>query len=345
MIGPTTLPSVRTIAGVARGDVDFAALIEAGEPVVLKAVATDLPLVAAGRRGVEAAMAYLLRFDTGRAMVGFVGAPEIGGRFFYNADLTGMNYVAGRAPLADYLERIRANIAGETAESVYLGSTDLDAFFPGLRAENPVVGADVLSTYGASLASLWIGNRTTAAAHWDLSNNIACPLVGRRRFTLFPPDQAANLYPGPLEPTPGGQVVSMVDFRSPDYARYPGFRDALESARIAELDPGDVLVYPALWWHQVEALDDFNVMVNYWWNDVPAFVDTPMTTLLHALLSLRDRPVGEKQAWHALFDYYVFGPAERAADHLPPHARGALDTLDVIAARRLRAQVQHRLNR
>ncbi|MGU3391251.1 cupin-like domain-containing protein [Sphingomonas sp. M1A8_2b] len=341
----TTLPAVRTIEGIARGDIDFAALIEAGEPVVLKAVATDLPLVEAGRRGVEAAMAYLLQFDAGRPVVGFVGPPEIGGRFFYNTDLTGMNYTAGRAPLADYLARIRVNQSEATPESVYLGSTDLDLYFPGLRAANQIVGTEALPASGQSLASLWIGNRTTAAAHWDMSNNIACPLVGRRRFTLFPPDQVANLYPGPLEPTPGGQVVSMVDFRAPDFARYPGFREALASARVADLDPGDMLVYPALWWHQVEALDAFNVMVNYWWNDVPAFVDTPMTTLLHALLSLRDRPEREKRAWRAMFDYYVFGPADRAADHLPPNARGALDTLDDRAARRLRAQVQQRLNR
>jgi hypothetical protein len=338
-------PAVRTVEGLNRGDIDFAALVEAGEPVVLKGVAADLPLVEAGRQGVDAAMAYLLRFDSRRPVIGFVGEPEIGGRFFYNHDVTGMNYTAGRAPLAEYLDRIRAGIAAGDAASVYLGSTDLDAYFPGLRDENPVVAAGELPGAGMSLASLWIGNRTTAAAHWDMSNNIACPLVGRRRFTLFPPDQVANLYPGPLEPTPGGQVVSMVDFVTPDYDRHPGFRDALGAARVAELEPGDMLVYPALWWHRVEALDDFNVMVNYWWNDVAAFVDTPMTTMLHALLSLRDRPEGEKRAWRELFDYYVFGPAARAGEHLPPHARGALAPLDETAARRLRAQVLQRLNR
>ena len=345
MTGAGTLRTVRTIEGMTRGEIDFAALIEAGEPVVLKAVATDLPLVEAGREGSDAAMAYLLRFDGGRPVVGFVGDPKIEGRFFYNDDVSGMNYTAGRAPLVEYLDRIRAGIADGGATSVYLGSTDLDAFFPGLREENPVVAKDDLPGAKTSLASLWIGNRTTAAAHWDMSNNIACPLVGRRRFTLFPPDQVANLYPGPLEPTPGGQVVSMVDFVAPDHDRHPGFRDALGVAQVADLDPGDMLVYPALWWHRVEALDDFNVMVNYWWNDVPAFVDTPMTTMLHALLSLRDRPDGEKRAWRALFDYYVFGPAERAGDHLPPHARGPLATLDEMAARRLRAQVLQRLNR
>jgi hypothetical protein len=111
------------------------------------------------------------------------------------------------------------------------------------------------------------------------------------------------------------------------------------------MEPGDVLFYPALWWHQVEALDPFNAMINYWWNPVPAWFDTPQTTLLHALLSLRDRPENEKRAWRALFEYYVFGPADRAASHLPEAARGALAPIDEPTARRLRAQVLNRLNR
>ena len=170
-------------------------------------------------------------------------------------------------------------------------------------------------------------------------------MLGQRRFTLFPPGQIANLYPGPLEPTPGGQVVSLVDFRAPDLDRFPRFAQALETAQVAELGPGDAVIYPALWWHHVEALSDFNMMVNFWWNDAPAFMDTPMNTLLHGLLSLRDRPAAEKEAWRALFDYYVFGPADRPTAHLPEAARGALAPLDPARARRLRATLLDRLNR
>ena len=86
-------------------------------------------------------------------------------------------------------------------------------------------------------------------------------------------------------------------------------------------------------------------MINYWWNPVPAFIDTPQTTLLHALLSLRDRPETEKRAWRALFDYYVFGPADRAGAHLPEHAKGSLGPVDETKARRLRAQVTRKLQR
>jgi len=162
---------------------------------------------------------------------------------------------------------------------------------------------------------------------------------------LFPPDQIANLYPGPLEPTPGGQVVSMVDLRAPDFDRFPAFREALEHAQVAELEPGDLLIYPAMWWHNVEALDAFNVMINYWWNAVPRFVDTPMITLKHALLSLRDRPEHEKAAWRELFDYYVFGDPQQAASHLPEHVQGPLGRMDDVSVRRLRADILARLNR
>jgi hypothetical protein len=339
------LPPVRTIEGLTRGQVDFPALIAAGEPVVLKALATDLPLVRAGGEGADAAMAYLHRFDVGRPVVGYTADAAIGGRFFYDDTLAAMNFAASRGALGDYLTQIRATLDAPDAPSCYIGSTDLDTCLPGLRGENEVVPECATLGRGKPVVSIWIGNRTIAAAHWDTSNNIACPMVGRRRFTLFPPSAVDGLYPGPLEPTPGGQVVSMVDFRAPDLDRYPRFAQALAAAQVAELDPGDVLVYPALWWHQVEALDGFNVMVNYWWNDVPAFADAPMTTLLHALLSLRERPDAEKQAWRAMFDFYVFGPAERAGAHLPPAARGALAPLDEQAARRLRAQVLQRLNR
>jgi hypothetical protein len=195
------------------------------------------------------------------------------------------------------------------------------------------------------LVSIWIGNPSIASAHYDAPNNLACCAVGRRRYTLFPPDQIHNLYPGPLDLNPGGQAISMVDFADPDFDRYPRFRDAAAAAQIADLEPGDALFYPSMWWHQVEALDPFNVMINYWWNTSPAFMGTPMNVLRHALLSLRDRPDHEKVAWKHVFDYYVFGPAAESGVHLPEEARGVLAPIDDNMARRLRAQLLKALNR
>lgn len=310
-------------------------------PLIIDGFVDHWPLVVAGRRSAQAAMEMLLSHYGGKPVTGYVGAQEAKGRFFYNETMTGFNFERSRAPLPHYLDMIRKDDAG-IGPAVYVGSTDVDQYFPGLRARN-----DLPPLFGeaAPTVSLWIGNRTVAATHYDSSHNLACCLVGRRRFTLFPPDQVGNLYPGPLEPTPGGQVVSMVDPAAPDLDRYPRFAMAMEACEVADLSPGDMLFYPALWWHQVEALDGFNVMMNYWWDSVPAYIDTPMATLLHGLLSLRSRPAAEKAAWRALFDHYLFGTPEQARDHLPGHAQGPLAPLSAADARRLRAMVMQRLNR
>ena len=345
VLASATLRRTETRTGVAIDDIAVGTLIEAGRPVILKGAAAVWPLVRAGRESPEAAATLLRAADAGRPVVVYVGEPAIRGRFHYTADATAMNFTSERAALGDVLDRLLALPDTAEAPALYVGSTDLDSFLPGLRDANDIVPSDGTFTDHPPLASIWIGNRTVASAHHDMSNNAAICAVGRRRFTLFPPDQVANLYPGPLSPTPGGQVVSMVDFAAPDRDAFPRFAAAVAAGSVADLEAGDVLVYPALWWHHVEALDDFNVLVNYWWNAAPAFMDTPMDTMLHALLSLRDRPAQEKRAWRAMFDHYVFGDAEAVAAHLPPPARGPLAPLDELGARQVRAYLLHRLNR
>jgi hypothetical protein len=335
----------RVLEGLDAATLPVAELIAEGRPAILRGIARDLPIVQAGAEGPAAAIAWLRRFDGGRPVTAYVGDPGIAGRFGYTDDLSALNFTRERGPLGGYLDRLLATLDDAGAPAIYIGSTDIDQYLPGLRAEAVLpFGAPELAA-SPPLVSAWIGNRTVAATHYDMSNNMASCLVGRRRFTLFPPSEVANLYPGPLEPTPAGQVVSLVDPRAPDLARFPRFADALAAAEVAELEPGDVLIYPALWWHNVEALDAFNVMVNYWWNAVPRWMDTPQVTLLHGLLSLRDRPTHEKAAWRALFDYYVFGPGDRPAAHLPEGAQGDLAPLDDRRARRLRAALLQRMNR
>ena len=342
---PAITRRTRVIEGADARSLPVADLIADGRPAILRGIARDVPLVAAGLESAESAIAWLKQFDGGRPVTAYVGDPAIGGRFGYTEDCTALNFARESGSLSGYLDQILVGLGDSDAPAIYIGSTDIDQYLPGLRAQAALPFGDPQLVEYPPLVSIWIGNRTTARAHFDMSNNIAVTLVGHRRFTLFPPGQAANLYPGPFDLTPAGQVVSMVDFDAPDLDRHPGFAEALAAAEVAEMEPGDALIYPALWWHQVEALDPFNAMINYWWNTSPAFIDTPHTTLLHALLSLRDRPEHEKEGWKALFDYYIFGPADRAGAHLPEHARGPLGTLDEIAARRLRAQLLNRLNR
>ena len=336
---------VREFAGLSLKAIPYAELMESERPAILKGVVSEWEIARRGSQSPQSVIEYLASFDSGRPVVGYTGAPEIGGRFFYNEEVTGLNFEAKRVPLKEFLNRFVEHLGDPLAPAFYIGSTDLDLYLAGLNAENALPVDDPIFGDKPPTVSIWIGNRTIASTHFDFSNNIACNLVGHRRFTLFPPDQIENLYPGPFQPTPGGQVVSMVDLRNPDFDRYPRFRDALANALIADLEPGDALFYPAMWWHNVEAMDAFNVMVNCWWNVSPAFIDTPMTTLLHAILSLRDRPEHEKRAWRTLLDFYVFGDGERPREHLPEHARGILAPLDEMSARQLRSDLLQRLNR
>lgn len=314
----------------------------AGRPMVFRGAGASLPIVQQARQSPAAVMAYLRAHAANRPLTVYRAPPEARGRFHYTAAVDGFNFTAAKEPLDPLLEEL----AAEPEQTIYVGSTDLELFFPGLWAANDPGLADVVADSSAPVVgSLWMGNRTVTAAHYDLSNNCALCAAGRRRFTLFPPDQVGNLYPGPLEPTPGGQVVSMVDFAAPDLDRFPRFAAAMEQARSVVLEPGDVLVYPAMWWHQVEGLDGFNVLLNWWWNAAPDFVDTPQITLLHALLSLRQRPPHERAAWRALFEHYIFGESAAASAHLPAAIRGPLGDIDPVMARRMRAMLTRKLQR
>jgi hypothetical protein len=310
-------------------------------PLVLRGMVADWPVVQAARRSAEECVAYLRRFDRDVQVVAQIAPPEAQGRFFYNEDLTGFNFGPQRVPLAVLLQTLLKSAADPQAPAIYMGSTTLDTYLPGLREENPLQ----LGSREQVLASIWIGNRTRIAAHQDLPDNLACVVAGRRRVTLFPPDQLANLYIGPLDFNPAGQAISLVDFHHPDLARFPRFEQALAHAQMVELEPGDVLMIPSMWWHHIEALEPFNVLVNYWWRDVPAYMDTPMNALMLALMSIRDLPPEQRSTWQEIFRHYVFEPGDATAGHIPEAARRILGPMDENRARELRARLLQRINR
>jgi hypothetical protein len=316
-------------------------LLSSGQPAVLKGVVRDWTLVQAGLRSPQEAMSYLRSFYNGKPVQYSFGEPDIAGRPFYNKDFTELNCVVRREGLDAVLAGIETHLNDEQPPTYYVASLLVDSVLPGLRANNELN----LTSLGIDTpATIWIGNRTIASCHYDAPNNIACCAVGRRRFTLFPPEQIVNLYPGPLELTPGGQAVSVVDLNNPDLERYPRFREALSAGQWAEVEPGDAVFVPSMWWHHVEGLSAFNALINYWWSSSPQFIPTPMHALYHALWTIRDRPEQERRAWKHVFDYYVFGSAQPAAEHLPEQARGILGPIDDTRARQIRAMLINKLN-
>jgi Cupin-like domain len=308
-------------------------------PFVLRGLVAHWPLVQAGLQSPRAARAYLLERARDVPFAVSVGPPGHDGRMFYDQTMA-MNFQMARGKLADIFGSIDANEARADPPSMYLASIDVPGHFDGVATENALeLGAR------EPIASLWIGTPTRIAAHNDFPHNLACCVAGRRRFTLFPPDQFRNLYLGPIDNTPAGRAVSMVDFHAPDFAAHPGFADALGHGMVAELEPGDALLIPSMWWHHVEGLAVFNILLNYWWRDTPRFLGQPQDALNHAILSIRDLPPEDRAIWRDLFDYYVFDNTAQSSDHIPAGARGVLDPLTAETAGRLRAFLLRTLSR
>ncbi len=162
---------------------------------------------------------------------------------------------------------------------------------------------------------------------------------GRRKVTLFPPDQLANLYVGPLDLTPAGQPISTVDLSQPNLGQHPKFGLAQKVGLETELGPGDALFIPSMWWHQVESLDAINMMVNLWWTESSGYLGSPLNALMHTLLAIRDIPQEQKEHWKRLFDYYVFEMDVNEFDHIPEKAKGILAPLTEKIADTLKARV------
>jgi len=309
------------------------------QPFVVRGLVKDWPLVTRGLNSAHEAREYLLERARPVPFTVTIGQPGRDGRLFYDDDFE-MNFRTARGKLPDIFRGFDDNEGRSDAPAIYLTSVDMKLFFDGLVEDNlsPVDDRDPLH-------SIWIGTATRIAAHNDFPRNLACCAVGRRRFTIFPPEQFENLYLGPLENTPAGRAVSMVDFHAPDFDAHPRFAEALRHAQVVELEAGDAVYIPSMWWHHVEGLDPFNVLVNYWWRDTPAFLGQPQEALNHAILAIRDLPPEERNFWRKLFDHYVFENPAEVTDHIPEQARGILSPLTSRTAGQIRAFLLRTLNR
>jgi hypothetical protein len=316
-------------------------VMASGTPAVLRGLVRQWPAVAAGRRGGAAVVEYLRRFDNGTPVDAIMTPPEVAGRVFYNADMSGFNFVRNRLPVSAVAEQVLRYAGFARPPAVAVQSALISDCLPGFTAENSL---GILEP--AIEPRIWFGNAITTPTHLDEWNNIGCVVCGRRRFTLFPPEQIGNLYVGPLDFAPTGAPMSLVTLREPDLGRFPRFRAALAAAVSAELAPGDAIFIPHLWWHHVESLEPFNVLVNYWWHaagGTTGSTGSGFDALLLALLNLRSLPEPARAAWRALFEHYIFGPHAEVTAHIPEHRRGMLGPLAPADAERLRVQLVQRL--
>src|ERR1700730_524902 len=205
-------------------------VIGSERPAVLRGLIDGWPAVDVSRRTPAAMVEYLRRLDNGTPVDAIMTPPEVEGRVFYNEAMTGFNFVRNRLPITAIAEQVLRYSTFARAPAVAAQSALIRDCLPEFAAENRLTLIDA-----AVLPRIWLGNAITTPTHLDEWNNIGCVVAGRRRFTLFPPEQIANLYIGPLDFAPTGAPMSLVSLREPDFARFPRFKQALAVAVTAEL--------------------------------------------------------------------------------------------------------------
>ena len=307
-------------------------------PAVLRGLVAQWPAAQAGMQSPQAFSDYLKRFDRGAQVGILIAPPALEGRFFYSDDMRGYNFERRIEPFAAAMGRLLGTVSQADPPAVYIESAPIAHCLPEFSRDN-VLGL----IRPAPGARIWMGNRMRTQTHYDLKDNIACVVAGRRRFTLFPPDQLPNMYMGPLEFTLSGTPCSMVSLEEPDLVRYPRFEKALEAAQSAVLEPGDAIFIPYFWWHHVQSLEPFNALVNYWWNEASGDMGKIYDCLLHGILAIRELPAEQRAAWRAVFDYFVFKTSGEPMEHLPPHARGALGPMSPEQRAQMRQVLLHSL--
>jgi len=311
-------------------------ILPAGRPVVFRGAVNHWPLVQRRTDSAAAITEYLGTFNPGTQVEWLAGEPRINGRFFYNDAMSGMNFRRVRGTFADALTLLLRHLADPAPPALALQALSISAHLPRFDLEHRLELPPP-----ASQPTMWIGNASTVAAHFDFNDNIACVAHGRRRFMLIPPEQLENLYVGPLEFTPQGVPISLVDAHNPDLARYPRFEQAAAAAQVAELEAGDAIFIPYMWWHSVRSLEPLNILINYWWNAVRRPVVAPFHSLLHGVLAIANLPSPQRDIWKKFFDHYVFQVHGDPAEHISRERRGLLGGLSPEQAAQFTVLLAH----
>jgi len=111
---------------------------------------------------------------------------------------------------------------------------------------------------------LWLGavptHIPTSSLHRDPLTGFLLQVIGRKRLDLYSADQAEILYPhkayNNYQPC----------WFKPDDPNYEIFPKAEKAKCISvTLNPGELIIQPAGWFHQVYALDSPNMSVSYFW--------------------------------------------------------------------------------
>jgi hypothetical protein len=119
--------------------------------------------------------------------------------------------------------------------------------FNSLREDAPHPPGFLTTGPRADSPRIWIGgDGTITPLHHDASNIFFGQIYGRKLVRLIPPSEIQNLYNDRT-------CFSDIDLDRVDYARFSRFRRVTVVQVI--MQPGEFLLLPIGWWHQVRSLE------------------------------------------------------------------------------------------
>lgn len=142
-------------------------------------------------------------------------------------------------------------------------------FFEGWKSDLPVSTSQAVDWSGFGFpgrdgrdSAFWLGSAgSNTPCHQDAYGcNLVAELVGKKAWTLFPPEMSNSLYPTRI-PFEESSIFSQVNLEKIDVARFP--KTKLLKPYYVVLEPGDVLFVPPRWWHYVRCIDT-SLSVNTW---------------------------------------------------------------------------------
>lgn len=166
----------------------------------------------------------------------------------------------------EFLDRTCTDRAATEHASYYLHRQNLEQQLPELRAD--VVVPEYLQGASLLLTSLWMGPAgSVTPIHHDFTDNLFVQVRGRKRVILYEPDPEAAFYRLPFRAAQGRSSWHLSRVGSADSAdldAHPLFSQA--RAFEAVMEPGDILLIPNFYWHEVHSLDSPSISLSYWWD-------------------------------------------------------------------------------
>ncbi|WP_158970225.1 cupin-like domain-containing protein [Paraglaciecola sp. L3A3] len=291
------------------------------QPVVFKGLVSDWQSVKEARKSNECLNKYLTQLSSkpSNRIEAYEATEESNGRYFFGNSFDEFNFNKVAYSFTDFLQKIQyISQQNSNKTSIYAGGKQLSKHLDNFARDNALS-----YDFGRPVEPrVWLGNSSVISTHFDTTDNIACLVSGKRTFTLFPTEQVKNLYPAPFNHTIAGAAVSMVDICNPDFEQHPLYQEALDNAFVAELEPGDAIYIPLLWWHNVRSEGDLCMLVNYFWTADTRKLESPMNFLYHGLYTLSHLSPEEILSWKALIDHFVFKTNGEPMTHLPTNNQG-----------------------